>query len=703
MTEAGGLGIMADRSGDVARCPDRDELAAFERGQLSLERLETIAEHVSRCAACETTLQQLQAENQIVRYLRLPPSEGLCLDESVYARLEDRARNVLRQQIEPPTITEAGGGGRETPRLPMPFGSYLLLDQLPTTGMGVVFQARQGSLKRMVALKVIKAAILASAEARNRFRLEAETLARVRHANVVQIHEFGEYQGEPFFTMEWLDGGTLQKKLDGRPQDERQAAELMRTLARAVQALHAAKIVHRDLKPANILFDTDGTPKIADFGLVKLIGESGDNTQPGVVLGTPAYMAPEQARESRDIGNAADVYALGVILYEMLTGRVPLKGLTPLETMDLVRTQEPEWPSKHRRKLDRHLEAICMKCLEKNSADRYPSAAALADQLDRWLKNEPTFPPPPSWVARMRRAVRRHPRTVAAACLGVLLLALVPAVLWYRDADRPVKNIEGRLSRGETVTLIGDKGKPAWHSFPTGGTVYFDQAPDGACLLDSWTRTLLELVRDPQLEEYRFQVEVRHEKSSQPGRVGIYFAHQTFQAGPDPVHYLGSLTFDDIADLRVAYKNALPQMPNPPPPPTGNPVFLWPEAFSPDAQGGEWVAGGIVGLNPTLFEAAGLGGGRWRRLVVEVTPRSVRGFWGEKEDSVLVPVGELNAQTWVRNTQHKIDRWNKQKPGEPHANSVRPEWKPRGSLGLYLYRGSASFRRVVVEPLNPSP
>jgi serine/threonine-protein kinase len=693
--------MAADPSGGILMCPDRDELTAFERGQLSLERLESIAEHLSQCARCESSLHQLQAEDPILQHLRRPPSEGQGLDESLYLRLEDRARAIPREYGEPPTVPDAGAHGRERLRRPGVLGAHQLLEQLEPTGMGIVFKARHETLKRLVALKVIRASILISADGRARFHREVEALARMRHANVVQIHEFGEYQGEPFFTMEWLDGGTLTDKLGGQPQDEREAAELMRTLARAVQALHEEKIIHRDLKPGNILFDADGTPKIADFGLAKLLDDGGDTTQTEAVLGTPAYMAPEQARGSRDIGNTADVYALGVILYEMLTGRVPLKGATREQTTELVRTQEPEPPSTHRPKLDRHLEAICLKCLEKKPADRYPSAAALADQLDRWLKNEPTEPPPPSRIARMQRAMRRHPRTVTAAGLGVLLLALVPAALWYRDPDRLVKNIEHRLRRGETVTLLGDRGKPAWHDFPMGGAAYLDRAPDGACSLDTWTRTLLELVRDPQLESFRFRAEVRHEKSSQPGRVGLYFAHQTFQAGPDVVHYFGFLAFDDIEDFRVAYDNALPHMPNPPPRPTGNPVYLGPEFFSPNSQGGEW-GGGIAGLSPTLFKAAGLGGGPWRRLVVDITPEGVRGFWGEKEDSALVLVGELQAATWVRNTQNAIAWWNKKRPGEPHVQSVRPEWKPRGSLGLYLYRGSASFRHVVVESLKPS-
>jgi serine/threonine-protein kinase len=688
MTEAGGLSIMADRSGDVARCPNRDELAAFERGQLPLERLESIAEHLSHCAACETTLQQLQAENQIVRYLRLPPSESLCLDESVYARLEDRARDVLRQQAEPPTVPEAGASGRDTLPLPVAFGAHLLLEQLPATGMGVVFKARQESLKRVVALKVIKAAILASAEARNRFRLEAETLARMRHANVVQIHEFGEYQGEPFFTMEWLDGGTLANKLGGRPQDEREAAELMRTLARAVQALHGEGIVHRDLKPGNILFDADGTPKIADFGLVKLIGESGDNTQPGAVMGTPPYMAPEQARSSRDIGNTADVYALGAILYEMLTGRPPLKGATPLETMELVRTQEPEWPSKHRRKLDRHLEAICMKCLEKKPADRYPSAAALADQLDRWLKNEPTFPPPPSRSARMWKAVRRHPRAVAAVCMCVLLGALASAAWYFLDPDRPVKNIERRLRRGETVTLIGETGGPRWsHWGLRQGVTNPVHLKDGAFSMTGLNYTVLTLLPDPQ-GSYRLSVEVRHENTT-PGAVGLAFLHSRHDIPQGKEHCLCTLTFNDWeANSRD---------------PVSGKMFSRIDFMVLCVQESGSEGSLEFGLDKAAtvfykhFVPAGVEPGEplWRPLAVEVRPEGVDLYW--KEDHLA----HISRKKILENFQNAKKELVGGRMIDPLPD-LHPAFSPRDALGLFVARTQASFRRVEVKPL-PEP
>jgi hypothetical protein len=234
-----------------------------------------------------------------------------------------------------------------------------------------------------------------------------------------------------------------------------------------------------------------------------------------------------------------------------------------------------------------------------------------------------------------------------------------------------------------------------------GEQTHFVHVPDGVCSIQSWTWALMELVPDPQCDSYRFRAEVRHEKSNTTGGVGIYFAHQTFQVGPDVLHYFGSLEFNDVQDQRVEFQRSRPTLPSPPPAPTGNPVSLAPTLLVLEAQGKQW-GGAIPGLNPTLFEAAGLNGGPWRRLVVEITPRSVRGYWGDREDGPLVAVGELTAEDWVRNTQTTLARWSRKNREIPHAQSLRPEWLPRGSLGLSLTQGSASFRRVVVEPLSPS-
>ncbi len=212
----------------------------------------------------------------------------------------------------------------------------------------------------------------------------------MQHPNIVQIHEIGEHDGLPYFSLEHVDGGNLAARLQGSPPSDMEAAQLVELLARTVHYAHGRGIVHRDLKPANILLTGDGFPKIADFGLAKILSEDSGATRTGAILGTPSYMAPEQAcGKSGKIGPAIDIYALGANLYELLTGRPPFRGETMLETLRLVEEQLPEPPHVHNPRVDRALEAICLKCLEKAAKDRYPSAEKLADDLAAYVRGEP--------------------------------------------------------------------------------------------------------------------------------------------------------------------------------------------------------------------------------------------------------------------------------------------------------------------------
>jgi serine/threonine protein kinase len=248
-------------------------------------------------------------------------------------------------------------------------------------------------------------------------------VARLRHANVVQIHEVGEHDGCPFLALEYLDGGSLADKLQGTPLPAREAARLVETLAQAVHAAHEKGVVHRDLKPANVLLTADGTPKVTDFGLAKRLDGVSLHTQSGAVLGTPAYMAPEQA-EGKTVGPAADVHALGAILYELLTGRPPFVAENALDTLLRVRLEEPVPPSVLQPKTPRDLATICLKCLRKVPVQRYASALDLADDLARFLKGEPIRARPVGRWERARKWCRRHP-AVAALTAAVLLVTAV--------------------------------------------------------------------------------------------------------------------------------------------------------------------------------------------------------------------------------------------------------------------------------------
>jgi eukaryotic-like serine/threonine-protein kinase len=306
---------------------------------------------------------------------------------------------------------------------------YEILEELGRGGMGVVYRAKQIGLNRYVALKVILAGGHAGEATLTRFRAEGEAVARLQHPNIVQIYDVGEQDGRPYFAFELVDGGSLARRLNGVPQAATRAATWSRTLARAVEAAHRKGIIHRDLKPSNILIDADGTLKITDFGLAKAIGSNADLTQSEAVMGSPRYMAPEQASgNTRLVGATADVYALGSILYELLTGRPPFQGASALEVLEQVRCAEPISPGNLRPGVPRDLETICLKCLEKDPSGRYRTAAELADELSRFLVGEPVRARPIGTLARAGRWCRRRPALATACGIAALAIAAVVAV-----------------------------------------------------------------------------------------------------------------------------------------------------------------------------------------------------------------------------------------------------------------------------------
>jgi serine/threonine-protein kinase len=326
------------------------------------------------------------------------------------------------------------------PPAPHHVGDFELLGEIGRGGMGVVYRARQARLGRTVALKMIRAAGMASAAEAERFRNEAAIVAQLDHPNIVPVYEVGEHDGQLFYCMKLIEGGSLADRIDQFRADPRAAARLLVTVARAVHHAHQRGILHRDLKPSNILLDSEDSPHVTDFGLAKRLTSDSHLTQSGALVGTPSYMAPEQTSGHRGLTTTVtDVYGLGGVLYALLTGRAPCEGETLLETLDRVRGCEPERPGSLNRRVDRDLETVCLKCLHKEPGQRYESAEALAKDLERWLTGQPIKARPVGRLGRLWRWCGRHPALTGSVVAGAALALAVTgkAVAVARDrADR---------------------------------------------------------------------------------------------------------------------------------------------------------------------------------------------------------------------------------------------------------------------------
>jgi WD40 repeat protein/serine/threonine protein kinase len=345
------------------------------------------------------------------------------------------------------------------PVLPRQFGHYELLEEVARGGMGLVYKARHNQLNRLVALKVIAAGQFASPDFLARFRIEAEAAASLDHANIVPIFEVGEFEGQPFFSMRLIDGGSLAQRVQSpsAPIPEREAAALLATLARAVHYAHQRGLLHRDIKPGNVLLDSRGEPHLTDFGLAKLLEKESTLTRTMALLGTPSYMSPEQARgEAQQLTTAVDVYGLGAVFYELLTGQPPFAGGTTMDTVRQVLDKEPRPPVDVRPGIDRDLATICLKCLEKEPLARYGSAEALADDLERWLRMEPIRARSATSLERLGKWMRRNPRVAGLSSL--LLLAVTAGLALVLDMNLRLTsaNREKELANNRLFATLRD-------------------------------------------------------------------------------------------------------------------------------------------------------------------------------------------------------------------------------------------------------
>src|SRR6266516_1009409 len=320
------------------------------------------------------------------------------------------------------------------------FGDYEVLDEIGRGGQAVVYRARQKSLNRIVALKVIGLGHWETTPHLKRFRHEAEAAASLEHPQIVPIYEIGESDGSWYFSMQLVEGGPLAEVLQRDPMSTRRAAELLSKVARTVHFAHQHGILHRDIKPGNILLDRQGEPHLTDFGLARLLEQESTITHSSDVLGTPSYMSPEQAAgRTKELTAATDVYSLGAVLYHVLTGQPPFIGNTTYETIRLVLDSEPRNPRVRNPKVDRDLSTICLKCLEKDPQRRYSSALALAEDLERWLKHEPIQARRTGVLGRGKKWLQRNPTIASMTVLSLALIAAVGVIVWKSELLRRPK------------------------------------------------------------------------------------------------------------------------------------------------------------------------------------------------------------------------------------------------------------------------
>jgi WD40 repeat protein/serine/threonine protein kinase len=493
----------------MTQCPSPKQLERLLEEQLDDAERSQMTQHVANCSACQLLLEQLTADTDSIttalsvdmaRPSQAPATEPLepfltrLKNSSMFALLAARAGNRSWGRSAPVTSVQY-----IIPDIP----GYEILDELGRGGMGVVYQARQVALNRLVALKMILAGPHARPRDLARFRQEAEAVAQLRHPNIVQIYDIGEANGLPYFALEFVEEGSLVQRLRGDLQPIAPAVRLIETIARAVDFAHRHHVVHRDLKPANILLasplharvGTDGEdepapvelgngaeawsdyglPKITDFGLAKRMDENGKGTHSGEVVGTPSYMAPEQAAgTASQLGPATDVYALGAILYEMLTGRPPFKGATAVDTLVQVIHEEPVRPARLRPGLPLDLETICLKCLSKEPGRRYLSAAALADDLQRFRKGKPILARPVSLPERVWKHARRRP-LVAVLLTGMIL----SVVLGFAGITWQWQEATWARDNALTQTQQAERAKDAEHKARRAAqmALYFSRIP----------------------------------------------------------------------------------------------------------------------------------------------------------------------------------------------------------------------------------
>jgi serine/threonine protein kinase len=589
---------------------------------------------------------------------------------------------------------------------PAPLG-YELIRELDTGGMGVVYLAREHATERTVAMKFLRGA--ASGSAVERFLIELRALAVLDHPNIVRVlgHDF--YRADPFFTMEYQPGGDLGDWVKKRgPMPPAEAVRLIRAVAEAVRAAHAKGILHRDLKPSNILLDADGVPKVSDFGLAKRTDADNGITVSSGVIGTPSYMPPEQvSRKWGEVSVASDVYGLGATLYHLVTGRVPFRGENNDQTMSQVERDPPRRPRAIRPEIPRALEAVVMKCLEKQPADRYPSVEALVADLDNCLADEKAIHAPlltPARRIRLWMARNRATLAVVAATMLVLVGAFVLGTAYRRPATTrdPQDVFRDEIKAGRTAHLIPERGVPEWLSgnwLIHPATLGENVTAGGACSFEALHPSLLAFLKDPGVDSYRVTAQLRIMRSElgaapkqAPGLrefarsgVGLFVGHVTGH-GNDGSEAHGFLLVEFADYIPPEFRNA--GITEAAVQPGGMLIAARPDTPLAQPQWGWYPV--------TWFAPADTLPGEWRVIQIEVRPTGIKFFWGERPGKPLKLLADVPAES-IAGNYAQLQKWLDD--NRPDSGISLSKWNPRTPFGVWSKSSAVAVRNVTVEIL----
>lgn len=541
-------------------------------------------------------------------------------------------------------------------------GAYDLLEVIQQGGMGIVYLARHRTLGRLTALKTLRTDTRSADRPLERFDREMRAAARLRHPNIVPIYEVGTHQGRPYFAMAYLPGGNLASRRHNLSQDPNAVLALVEKVARAVHYAHERGVLHRDLKPANVLLDENGEPLVADFGLAKLHDETAEATQTGFVMGTPAYMAPEQAAgNSTAIGPWTDVWALGIMLYELLADRRPFVAEQGEDLRQKIRDETPPPLRTVRTEVNPDVEAVVARCLEKAPHRRYATALDLADALARCRG---ATPPARPRRHRLRQLFKNRNVRIGAVILAALALGGLTMMLLSGNGSSPTEDLPP-TSRPEQLVLLGESGPPAPLRWLAGerGAANLRRQPDLPFGFHTDQVALVELLPRPPWPHFHFEAQVRHEHAAKWSQVGLFFAHRTHDIKGDLVHGYWRVGFADLGSTAGQRTLAASRL-------RGDPAPLLMGSLA------------VSRLDET-FERLPVPPGAlppWRLLAVDVTGLEVQAFLD----------GKPFAHALLEGLNDRIAAVLDDFPRVPHV---------QGGLGIYVSGGSASFKAVVLKRL----